>query len=51
MPLLAINLSDRLFADIKEHVETGKYQSPESFLEIAAFNQLALELAVLPPPS
>lgn len=48
MPLLAINLSDRLFLDIKDHVEKGKYQSPESFLEIAAFNQLALERGASP---
>jgi len=48
MPLLAINISDKLFLDIKEYVEKGKYQSPESFLEIAAFNQLALERGATP---
>jgi hypothetical protein len=48
MPLLAVNVSDRLFVDIKELVEKGKYQSPESFLEIAAFNQLALERGASP---
>jgi hypothetical protein len=33
MPLLAINLSDRLYEQIKDLVERGNYQSPESFLE------------------
>src|SRR5215469_531792 len=48
MALLAINLSDKVFLDIKELVEKGKYQSPESFIEIAAFNQLALERGATP---
>ncbi len=48
MPLLAINLSDKLFIAIKELVEKGDYQTPESFLEIAAFNQLALERGATP---
>ncbi len=48
MPLLAMNLSDKLFLQIKELVEKGAYQNPESFLEIAAFNQLALERGVTP---
>src|SRR6516225_5202840 len=48
MPLLAINLSDKLFLQVKELVEKGSYQSPESFLEIAAFNQLALERGATP---
>src|SRR5262245_55207129 len=48
MPLLAINLSDSLFATIKDLVESGNYQTPESFLEIAAFNQLALERGATP---
>jgi hypothetical protein len=48
MPLLAINLSDKLFLAIKELVEKGKYQDPESFIEIAAFNQLALERGATP---
>jgi hypothetical protein len=48
MPLLAINLSDKLFLAIKELVEKGHYQSPESFIEIAAFNQLALERGATP---
>lgn len=48
MPLLAINLSDTLFAQIKEHVEKGKYSSFEAFIEISAFNQLALERGATP---
>jgi hypothetical protein len=48
MALFAINLSDKLFADIKRLVEQDKYQSFESFLEIAAFNQLALERGATP---
>jgi hypothetical protein len=48
MPLLAINLSDKLFFQIKELVERGLYQSFESFVEIAAFNQLALERGASP---
>jgi DNA-binding transcriptional ArsR family regulator len=48
MPLLAMNLSDNLFMQIKELVEKGAYQNPESFLEIAAFNQLALERGATP---
>ena len=43
MPLLAINLSDTLSDQIKVLVEKGLYRSFEAFLEIAAFNQLALE--------
>ena len=34
MPLLAINLSDKLFLAIKELVEKGNYQSPESFIGV-----------------
>jgi hypothetical protein len=48
MPLLAINLSDQLFGPIRDLVEKGDYQSPESFLEVAAFNQLALERGATP---
>lgn len=48
MPLLAVNLSDKLFTDIKPLVEKGLYQSFESFIEIAAFNQLALERGASP---
>jgi hypothetical protein len=48
MPLIAMNLSDKLFYQIKELVERGLYISPEAFLEIAAFNQLALERGATP---
>lgn len=48
MPLLAINISDKLFHSIKELVERGAYQSFENFLEVAAYNQLALERGVSP---
>jgi hypothetical protein len=48
MPLLAINLSDKLFFHVKELVERGLYQSFESFVEIAAFNQLAMERGASP---
>ena len=48
MPLLAINLSDTLFDQIKPLVEKGLYKSFESYLEIAAFNQLAMERGVTP---
>ncbi len=48
MAMLAMNISDRLFQQIKELVERGLYFSPEAFLEIAAFNQLALERGVSP---
>ncbi|MBX9681874.1 MAG: hypothetical protein K2X38_24215 [Gemmataceae bacterium] len=43
MPMIAINLSDKLFHDIRGLIDTGRYASLESFLEIGAFNQLALE--------
>ena len=48
MPLIAMNLSDKLFYQIKDLVERGLYISPEAFLEIAAFNQLALERGATP---
>jgi hypothetical protein len=48
MPLLAINLSDTLADQIKPLVEKGLYKSFEAFLEIAAFNQLALERGATP---
>jgi hypothetical protein len=48
MPLIAVNLSDKLFYQITELVERGLYLSPEAFLEIAAFNQLALERGATP---
>src|SRR6266508_2008244 len=48
MPLLAINLSDKTFAVIKKLIEQGKYQSLESFIEVAALNQIALERGASP---
>jgi hypothetical protein len=48
MPLLAINLSDKLYGEIKPLVEQGLYQSFEAFLEISAFNQLAMERGASP---
>jgi hypothetical protein len=48
MPLIAINLSDKLFIVIRELVEQGHYQNFESFLEVAAYNQLALERGASP---
>ena len=48
MPLLAINLSDTLSDQIKVLVEKGLYKSFESFLKIAAFNQLAMERGATP---
>src|SRR4051794_27946220 len=43
MPVIAINLSDKLLQEIRTVVDSGRYATLESFLEIGAFNQLALE--------
>src|SRR5438046_10665383 len=48
MPLIAVNLSQKTYADIISLVTTGAYSGPEQFLEIAAFNQLALERGLTP---
>lgn len=48
MPLLAVNLSDKILTAIKALVEEGKYQSLEGFVEIGAFNQLTLERGASP---
>lgn len=48
MPLIAVNLSDKLLQDIRDLVDTGRYASLESFIEIGAFNQLALERGATP---
>ena len=48
MPLIAVNLSDKLIQDIRALVESGVYTSLEGFVEIGAFNQLALERAATP---
>jgi hypothetical protein len=48
MPFLTTNLAGSVFEEIKALVEKGLYASPEQFLEIAAFNQLALERGAKP---
>lgn len=48
MPVIAVNLSQKTYADIMSLVTTGAYSGPEQFLEIAAFNQLALERGLTP---
>jgi hypothetical protein len=48
MALFAVNLSEKIFIAIKALVEEGAYESLENFLEIAAFNQLALERGASP---
>lgn len=41
--MIAVNLTPKVVAEIRLLVEAGQFASPEQFLEIAAFNQLALE--------
>src|SRR5207244_10125077 len=48
MPLIAVNLSDKIIQEIRELVDKGRYISLESFIEIGAFNQLALERGATP---
>jgi hypothetical protein len=48
MPVIAVNLSQKTYADIMTLVMHGGYSGPEQFLEIAAFNQLALERGLTP---
>src|SRR3989442_791792 len=48
MPVIAVNLSQKTYTDIMTLVSAGAYSSPEQFLEIAAFNQLALERGLTP---
>lgn len=43
MPLLAINLSQAVLSGMKELIDAGKYATLESLIEVACFNQLALE--------
>lgn len=43
MPLIAVNLSQAVLSGIKEFIDSGKYLSLESFIEVACFNQMALE--------
>lgn len=48
MPVVAVNLSDKLFWAIRNLVEKDCYPSLEGFLEVASYNQLALERSVTP---
>src|SRR5689334_13715258 len=48
MPVIAVNLSQKTYSDIMSLVGQGAYSGPEQFLEIAAFNQLALERGLTP---
>jgi hypothetical protein len=48
MPIVAVNLSQSLFTEVSRLVEQGLYASPEQLLEIAAFNQVALERGASP---
>lgn len=48
MPVVAVNISPSVFNDIAAFVGRGLYSSPEQFLEIAAFNQVALERGATP---
>jgi hypothetical protein len=48
MPVIAVNLSQKTYADIMTLVDHGVYSGPEQFLEISAFNQLALERGLTP---
>ena len=48
MPLIAVNLSDKLLQEIRALVDSGRYTTLESFIEIGAFNQLALERGASP---
>jgi hypothetical protein len=48
MPVIAVNVASKLFSEITDLVQGGAYASPEQFLEIAAFNQLALEKGMSP---
>lgn len=48
MPVIAVNIAGKTFSEIQDLVGKGHYVSPEQFLEIAAFNQLALERGTKP---
>ena len=48
MTLIAVKLAPAIYDKIRGYVEKGLYVSPEQFLEIAAFNQVALEAGVRP---
>ena len=48
MPVIAVKLSASTFAEVMAFVERGDYSSPEQFLEIATYNQIALERGTKP---
>jgi len=48
MPVIAVNLAQSVYEKIKSFIEKGLYAGPEQFLEIAAFNQVALEQGLKP---
>jgi hypothetical protein len=48
MPLITVNLTSGIYERIKALVEKGLYTTPEQLLEIAAFNQVALEDGLRP---
>src|SRR5947208_3682154 len=48
MPVITVNLTSGIYERIKALVEKGLYATPEQLLEIAAFNQVALEDGLRP---
>src|SRR3989442_7380298 len=48
MPVVAVNLPQRLFSQINRLISRGEYETPAQFMEMAAFNQLALEAGASP---
>lgn len=46
--MVAVNLSEKLLLEIRCLVDAGRYTTLESFIEIGAFNQLALERGATP---
>jgi hypothetical protein len=43
MPLMTVNISQKIYSIIQDLVTQDRYATPEQFLEVAAFNQIALE--------
>src|SRR5438477_12217733 len=48
MPVITVNLTSGIYERIEVLVEKGLYTTPEQLLEIAAFNQVALEDGLRP---
>ncbi len=48
MPIVAVNLPPRAYDEIRALVERGAYETFEQFLQVAAYNQAALERGVPP---